>query len=390
MRWVLRVLVVSIALLLVAVVPWAPAGPAPTVVKIAFLGPLTGPNAPQGLGARNAFDLAVRQANASGRFPYRIEGMVLDDASDPATGRAGALRAVSDPAVVAATGHWNSPVAFATIEVFHEHKTPIIIWGAIHPDITRRGYREVTRVAPTVEMETIAGVRWVVEGLRIRRWAVIHDTTTYGISTRDAFTGAARGFGAEIISSDGISVGERDFTALLTKVRGFTPAGLFFGGVVTEGALMRAQMVRLRVSGAYFSISGIFDDRFIEVASAAAAEGTLAIKPGLPVEKLAGGRKFIEEYQQAGYREPYGAYGPNAYDATGIILEALRQVGPDRVRLTDAIRGITYGGLMGVTTFDREGQSRLMTTTNYVVQDGKWVVWDESDYGKGRRRLPGT
>jgi branched-chain amino acid transport system substrate-binding protein len=388
MRCPLRILVMSLVLSLIGFIPSAPAAPAPTVVKIAFLGPLTGPNAPQGLGARNAFDLALRQANNSGRFPFRIEGMVLDDASDPATGRAAALRAVSDPAVVAATGHWNSPVAFATIEVFHEHKTPIIIWGAIHPDITRRGYREVTRVAPTVEMETIAGVRWVVEGLKIRRWAVIHDTTTYGLSTRDAFVGAARGFGADILSTDGITVGERDFTALLTKVRGLNPSGVFFGGVVTEGALMRAQMVRLRAPGVFFSISGIFDDKFIEAASPTAAEGTLSIKPGLPVEKLPGGRKFIEEYRAAGYREPYGAYGPNAYDATMIILEALRQVGPDRLRLTDAIRGTTHNGLMGVTTFDREGQSRLVLTTNYVVQDGKWVVWDESEYGKGRRKLP--
>src|SRR5690606_9157993 len=121
-------------------------GFAQDVVKIAFLGPLTGPNAAQGLGARNAFDLAIKEANESGRFPFRIEAMILDDASDPSTGVAAALRAVNDPAVVAATGHWNSPVALATIDVFHEHGIPMVIWGAIHPDITRRGYREVTRV----------------------------------------------------------------------------------------------------------------------------------------------------------------------------------------------------------------------------------------------------
>jgi len=377
---------ILIGVLALGLVPGTPAGPV-EVVKIAFLGPLTGPNAPQGLGARNAFDLAIRQANASGRFPYRIEGLVLDDASDPATGRAAALKAVSDPAVVAATGHWNSPVAFATIEVFHEYRTPIIIWGAIHPDITRRGYPEVTRVAPTAEQETAVGARWVVRDLRLRRWSVVHDTTAYGTFTRDAFVGTARGFGAEILSVDGINVGDRDFSAVLTRIRSLNPEGLFFGGVVTEGALLRAQMVRLRIPAAFFSISGIFDDKFIEVATAAAAEGTLAIKPGVPLERIPTGRRFIEEYRRAGYREPYGAYGPYAYDATGIILDALRQVGPDRAKLVDAIRNIRYRGILGEITFDREGQTRLVAVTRYVVQDGKWTVWEDSEYAKGKRKI---
>ena len=74
-------------------------GWAQKVVKIGFIGPLTGPNAAQGVGARNAFDLAIREANASGKYPFKIEMVALDDASDPATGMAAALKLVSDPAV---------------------------------------------------------------------------------------------------------------------------------------------------------------------------------------------------------------------------------------------------------------------------------------------------
>ena len=61
------------------------AGPSDAkTIKIAFIGPLTGPNAAQGNGAKNSFDLAIREANKSGAFPYKIEMMALDDASDPA------------------------------------------------------------------------------------------------------------------------------------------------------------------------------------------------------------------------------------------------------------------------------------------------------------------
>ena len=71
-------------------------------VKLAFIGPLTGPNAAQGVGARNAFDLAVRQSNASREFPLAIEMISLDDASDPATGANAATKVVSDPEIIAA------------------------------------------------------------------------------------------------------------------------------------------------------------------------------------------------------------------------------------------------------------------------------------------------
>ncbi len=146
-------------------------------------------------------------------------------------------------------------------------------------------------------------------------------------------------------------------------------------------------MVRARLAAAFFSISGIFDDRFIEVATPQAAEGTLAIKPGVPLERIPAGRRFIEDYRAAGYREPYGAYGPYAYDATNILLEALRQVGPDRAKLVEAIRNIRHRGLLGEVTFDREGQTRLVAVTRYVVQEGKWTVWEDSEYAKGRRKV---
>ena len=77
-------------------------------VKLGFLSPITGANAAEGAAARNAFKLAIDQANESGDFDYTIEMIEIDDKSDPSTGVAGAQKIVSDPDVVAATGHWNT------------------------------------------------------------------------------------------------------------------------------------------------------------------------------------------------------------------------------------------------------------------------------------------
>jgi len=359
------------------------------VVKIGFIGPLTGPNAAQGVGARNAFDLAIREANASGKFQYKIEMVALDDASDPATGVAAALKLVSDPAVVAASGHWNSPVALATIHTFHTYRIPFIVWGAIHPDITGfYKYPGVNRVAPTLVQENGPLCDWVITELGYKAFSIISDTSSYGEMNTKAFRPMAENKGAKILSVDSVTIGTTDFRPILTKIKGLNPDAVYFGGVVMEGALIKDQMEKVGLKRMFCAISGIKDDKFLEVAGPS-GEGALSIKPGKPIEKLEGGTKFVKSYETAGYREPYGAYGPNAYDSAGIILEAISKVGPeDKTALMKYIRGIKYKGLMGETTFDATGQTTNIIVSRFVGQDGKWVVWEDSAYSKGARKLP--
>ena len=359
------------------------------VVKIGFIGPLTGPNAAQGVGARNAFDLKIREANASGKFPYKIEMVALDDAYDPATGVAAALRLVSDPTVAAASGHWNSSVALATIHTFHTYRIPFIVWGAIHPDITGfYKYPGVDRVAPTLVQENGPLCDWVLGELGYKSFSIISDTSSYGETNVKAFVPMAEKMGAKILSTDMASVGTTEFRPILTKIKGLNPDAIYFGGVVMEGALIRDQMGKVGLNKLLCAISGIKDDKFLEVAGPS-GEGVLSIEPGKPIEKLEEGTQFINAYKAAGYREPFGAYGPNAYDSAGIILEAISKVGTDdKGAIMKYIRNIKYKGLMGETSFDATGQTTNILVSRFVGQDGKWVPWEDSAYAKGVRKLP--
>ena len=109
---------------------------AQSTVKLGFIGPISGGNAQQGLGAKNGFLLAIDQWNATPGVPFKVQGVVLDDASDPQTGVSAALKLVNDRDMVGAIGHWNSPVALATLPVFNRVQMPFIVWGAIGQKIT--------------------------------------------------------------------------------------------------------------------------------------------------------------------------------------------------------------------------------------------------------------
>lgn len=362
------------------------------VVKIGFIGPITGPNAFQGVGARNAFLMAIEKANESGDFPYEIDTIVLDDASEPATGAAAAQRIVDDPDIVAAIGHWNSPVAEATIPVFKGAEIPFIIWGAISPTLTSaENYPYVTRVALTNHQQNVGLVEFLVEDLGYTRFAIVSDTTSYGVTNTESFTEILAEYpDTELLDVHEIHVGETDFRAVLASVNELNPEVVKFGGVVTEGGLVRRQMDEMGMEDVLMTgISGIADAQLIEVAGAGPIEGTITAKPGTSIEKMPGGPEFVAEYEARGYDEPFGVYGPYAYDAVNIILQALKDVGPDRDALINAIVNIEYDGLLGLTTFDDIGQTENILVSIQVAQDGEFVDWEDSEYATGDRTLPG-
>ena len=387
-RSVLKLGVVSLLVCLTFVFCFSVGSSSAKTIKIAFLGPLTGPNSAQGSGAKNGFDLAIREANQSGRFPFTIEMMTLDDASDPAVGVSAALKAVSDPLVVAASGHWNSPVALATMHTFHSFKVPFMVWGAISPRITEFNYPGVTRICPTLVQENVPFAEWVIEDLGYKTFSIISDTTDYGEQNTKAFRSLAEKHNAKILSVDAVPTGTTDFRPILTKIKGLNPSAIYFGGVVMEGALARSQMEKLGIDKVFCAVSGLADEKFNEVAGKS-AEGVIITKPGFDLDELERGAAFKKAYEAQGYREPMGAYGIYAYEAAKVILEAINQVGPDdKAAIAKTIRGMKYDGILGTITFDQNGQTELALVTKLVSQDGKWVKWENSEYAAGKRHLP--
>jgi len=384
----LCVIILLVSMVLLATLSPVVFGAEKKVVKIGFIGPLTGPNAAVGLGARNSADLAIKQANEQGTYPYKLELVVMDDASDPTTGVAAATKLCSDPEVAAATTHFNSPVGLATIHVFHRYGVPQMFWGGIHPDITNKyNYPEVTRICPNTYVEHDTLAKFVVEKLGYKNWSIIYDVTSYGKSCLDAVKSALNKTGGKILSEDAIPVGAVDFRPILSKIKALKPGPqlVYYGGVVTEAALIKIQMNELGMKNLYVGVTGLDSETFNQTAGEA-AEGSLIVGKA----EINESSPFATAYKAAGYKEFYEASGPYAYDSVNLILEAIKKVGPeDKKTLAIAIRGMEYKGIIGVTKFDKFGQTVSGGLSLKVSQDKKWVVWGDSEYAKGKRKLPG-
>ena len=385
----LKAITVGLAVisLCLSLIPLTLAGEKP-VVKIGFIGPLTGPNAAFGLGARNSADLAVKQTNERGDAPYTYELVVMDDASDPSTGVAVATKLCTIDNVAAATTHFNSPVGLATIHVFHRYGTPQMFWGGIHPDITyKHNFPEVTRICANTVVEHAQLVDFAFNNKGYKTWSIIYDTTSYGDSCSKTMQNALEKAGGKVLSVDGVPVGTQDFRPILSRLKTLDPSpqAIYFGGVVGEAALLRLQMLEMGMDNyLYAGVTG-FDSETFNKTAGKASEGTLIIgKKAIDKESA-----FVKAYEKAGYKEYYEATGPYAYDATNLIIAAINKVGAkDKKLLAETLRGMDYNGILGNTRFDEFGQTETGGLTLKVSQDGHWVPWDSSDYATGKRSLP--
>ncbi len=357
-------------------------------VQLAFIGPLTGGVAANGLGGRNSADLAVRLRNADPGARYRYQLTVLDDECKPNVGVQVATKAAADRRVIAAVAHYCSTVAMGTVDVYHRFGLPVVVWGAVLPDITyKNDFDEIHRVNGTMINQNEVAARFMT-GLKYRRWVVIHDTTDYGKGHNQYFSEYLKSRGGEIAGTFPVGAEQQDFNAELTKIKELKPEVIYFGGLTPIGVRIRSQMDRLGISAVFQGTSGIVSDAFIE-GLGPLAEGTLAFREGAPVDKLPGGRHFIEQYASQKYGEPPEAYGPFAFAAANLIMDAIEKVGPDRRKVLGELNATRdRDSIVGKITFDDHGQNTVALITKFIVQDGKWVVWEDSDYAKGRRKLP--
>lgn len=355
--------------------PASGGGGAAKTVKIAYIGPLTGSNAAAGIGMKNSFDLAIKEANRSGELKgIKLEPVFLDDASDPATGVAAANKAGSDPDVIGIIGLWASPVALATIETIHQHGLPAVAMG-VNSKITQSGHPEIFRMPPTDEDQARTIVNYLLQDLKKKRIYVIDDKSAFGKNIADFAEKFFKQGGAELLGRDSITVGEKDFNSLLTKVKGTNPDAIYFAGYNAEGGLMRQQMVKLGMDKVVFAgTTGIWSDAYIKIAGKD-AEGTVIAGSGAPVEDLQGYGAFLKAYQAEGYKEPHEGYGPYTYTATKLMIEALKKSGPDRKKLVAAMHELKdIETMYGKVGFAQNGQLEPRLLTVYQVKDGKWTT----------------
>jgi branched-chain amino acid transport system substrate-binding protein len=347
-------------------------------ILLGVSGPLTGPNAQYGAQWKQGFDLAFDEIHAGGGINGRKLAYDFQDSqSDPRQSVAIAQKFVSDPRIVMELGDFSSPASMAASPIYQRAGLVQFGFTNSHPDFTKGGdFMWSTSVSQAEEQPLLA--LYAVRHLGLKRLAVLHLNTDWGRTSRDHFVNAAKGYGAEVVVTEGYIAEERDFRSTLVRVRDANPDGLILISYYSDGALIARQARQVGLKQAICAASSVYSPKFLELGGDAVEGVHLGTRyfPGDPRPEV---RKFVE-----GFKAKYGGQEPDSfnaysYDAMNMAAAVLRIGGTDRKAIRDAFAKVhdVSTVIFGPATFDVETR-RIKGAMNaeLVVQKGQFTLWD--------------
>ncbi|MGH7197225.1 MAG: branched-chain amino acid ABC transporter substrate-binding protein [Candidatus Omnitrophota bacterium] len=348
-------------------------------VLIGFVAPITGDQAYVGTGVLYGAQMAVEDANIKGPVfgNTKLKLLALDDQHNPTQAVLAANKLVANPDVLGVIGHFNSSCTKPASAIYHEGRLPQITPASTNPQISRQGFDTFFRVCATDDVQGPAAAEFVFSKLHLRRIAIVDDKTTYGQGLTDQFEKVFKGLGGAVLSHDGITQGEKDFTPLLTRIKALGPELIFFGGVYPELSLLMKQADKLGLKAPWMGGDGVFDVTLIKLVTPEVAEGSYATMLGVDPKSLPEAEDFVKRYE-ARYGE-IGSFSAYGYDATSVLIDAIRRAGQkDRAAVLRELRDTRdFPGVLGPINFDEKGDVIGKSIGVFKVENGKFKFIEE-------------
>lgn len=343
-------------------------------VKLGHVAPLTGPQAHLGKDNENAARLAVDELNSQnleiGSAKIKFELLAEDDQADPKQGTIVAQKLV-DAKVNGVIGHLNSGTTIPASKIYSDAGIPQISGSATNPKYTQQGFKTAFRVMANDVQQGKSLGEYASKQLAAKTVAIIDDRSAYGQGLADEFRKAVEAAGVKVVASEFTNDKATDFAAILTKIKSKKPDLVFYGGMDAQGGPMAKQMKTLGLKKTKFLTGdGGCTPEFIKLGGEA-TEGQYCSLPGVPLDKMPGGKDFGDKFTAK-----YGQiqlYAPYVYDAVMVTVDAMKRANSvDAARYLAEIGKTDYQGVTAKIQFDELGDLKGGSVSLYQVKDGKW------------------
>jgi branched-chain amino acid transport system substrate-binding protein len=384
--------------------PQAAATPSNGTITIGVDLPLSGADASDGVPTANAIKLAIKDANESqlvGGFTLTAD--VHDDAVDgvhsPLKGEQNFHEFVADPTDLGVIGPLNSNVAQSLIPISNANELVLISPANTSPELTKGPQAlalrkihplEVTyfRVCPTDDIQGLAGANFAYTTLHARRAYVIDDDMTFGRGVADQWASQFRSEGGTILAHEHATAGQTDFSGMIARAEQADADVVFFGGESSTGAAVaRKEMAGTALAHVpYVSGDGIQNQQFLDVAGPVSADSYATVASANAAE-LPTASNFEREYRQE-YGQNAGAYSAAGYVATMVLVDAIAKAVranegkmPTREQVLTQLRATpTYSSILGVFSFDQNGDTTLKIVSIWQTKNRQWSFLTQRDF----------
>lgn len=343
-------------------------------IKIAVVGPITGSNAALGEQMKRGAEMAVKDINAKGGvLGKKLDLIEQDDACDPKQAVAAANDVVGK-GVVFVAGHYCSSASIPASAVYNEagvlQMTPASTNPALTDDAAKKGWNNVFRSCGRDDAQGAVAGKYLADHYKGKKVAVVHDKTAYGKGIADETMKAMNAAGLKQTMYEAITQGDKDFSALISKMKQENIDVIYFGGYQTEGGLIVRQARDQGFKAQFIGADALVTEEYWKI-TGPAGEGTLMTFPPDP-RNVPAAKAVVDEFKAEGYNpEGYTLYTYAAIQAFAQAAEKAKSVKLDD--LSKTLHSMTAQTVVGPLTWDKKGDIVNPKYVFYVWKNGTYA-----------------
>lgn len=348
-------------------------------VTIATMSPLSGPNADLGASIRFGTELAINDRAADlEKAGLKVSFLPMDDQGKPEQGTQLAEQLITKKEVLAVVGTLNSGVAIPVSQKLAPENLVMVSPANTATQVTDRKLPNMNRINARDDMQGPAAAKYIQNDLKAKSVFIIHDKTPYGQGLAEEVRKAATAGGLKVDAFEGIGVGEKDFSAVITKVSGAKSEVIFFGGMYGEAAQILKQMKEKNVSAKFIGADGLDSGDLVKLAGDA-ANGVYFTSVAADPMKTKAGQEWSKRYAEFA-KKPADGFAAYGYDAAQVVIEAFLAYAkanpgktPTRKDISEQVRKTTnLKGIASTVTFDEKGDNKQAEVFVFQIQNGKY------------------
>lgn len=346
------------------------------ILKIGTMSPLTGPYAADGNDIRQGTEIAVEVIKAEGGIPGFTDIQVFpqDTACDPKQAVAAANKLINEE-VTGVVGSYCSSSTIPASETLAEENIIMITPGSTNPKVTERGLPYMFRTCGRDDHQAPAAVKFMTDVENVKSVFIVDDKTTYSQGLAEGVATAATAAGINVLEHDHVNQGDKDFSAVLTKVKAANP-DLFYISLQNSatGALMVLQAKRMGITATLMGQDAVYHPKLIEIAKGD-SDGMYctfgAIDKDAPKYI-----EFLTKYKAKTGNEP-GAYSAYSFDSAMAYMLAVKAAGttePSKVR--EELLKLDFTGASKQLSYVENGDSGSNYTVYKVINGEFTPYWN--------------
>jgi branched-chain amino acid transport system substrate-binding protein len=337
---------------------------------VAVNGPMTGSYATFGSQFKAGADAAIADINAAGGVLGKtLKLEVGDDACDPKQAVAVANKTVGVKAAVV-IGHFCSGSSIPASQVYNEGNVVQISPASTNPKLTdERAGPGIFRVCGRDDQQGSVAGAYIAKNFKDKNIAILNDKTAYGKGLADETKKALNAAGKKEVLYDTITAGEKDYTAVVSKLKQANVDLVFLGGYHTEGGLIVRQMRAQGMKTVLMGGDALVTKEYWDI-TGADGEGTLMTFSPDP-RKNPAAADLVKKFRAKNIEpEGYVLYTYAAFQAWKQAAEKAKST--ETAKVIAALSSTEFNTAIGKFSFDKKGDPNLPPYAIYIWSKGNY------------------